>query len=80
MYQACRPELQQPASNGDSGDTDKDWRHLDAEVGCHSVELRFIAAAIVSDASIEPHACFHGSVCACEVVAVLLQDFLCCCG
>jgi hypothetical protein len=53
----------------------KRWRHLDASVRCHAVELRFIAATLVSQALVQPQACLHGAVGACKVVAVLFQEF-----
>jgi hypothetical protein len=44
-------------------------------VGGHTVELRFIAAAIVAHAFIEPEARLYGAVRACHVITVFFKEF-----
>ena len=54
----------------------KGGRHLDAAMGCHAVKLRFIAAAIVAHAFVEPQARLYSTMCTCHVVAVFFEDIL----
>ena len=57
--------------------THKRRRHLDAAVGGHAVELRFIAVAVVAHAFIEPQAGLYSAMRASKVVAVFFKECFC---